>query len=488
MPLPGPVITQSSTPPTRSAPTDIGVWFVAGLTEKGQLVPIEIHSMADYVAKLGARVSYGVLYDALEAFFAEGGDTAVVSRVVGPAPVSATVNVFDQSGSVVPGDVALVATAESPGDWANALNVNILAGDQGGEFKVQVTHDTDTTVNETSPSLVDRDAAVAWSQTSAYIRLTLGASNEDPRVQGPLSLATGTDDRASIVDAQWLAALNRFSKDLGPGQVSAPGRSTAAGHSQLLSHAQANNRFALVDFADTATVATLTAAAAANRALATARYGGGFAPWATIPGSTPGTTRLVPYSAIQAGLEARNAATGRSANEPAAGELGKARYAIGLSQLAWTDTDRTTLNDNGVNVARVMFDGVRSYGYRTFVDPNGALQDWVALSGARLAMQLSALAYQIAEGFEFRQIDGAKHTISEFGGALTGMLLPFYDQGALFGSTPEEAFLVDVGDSVNTPATIAARELRARLAVRMSPFAERVLIDIAKVPTTQALA
>lgn len=488
MPLPGPVITQSSTPPNRSAPTDVGVWFVAGLTEKGALVPLEITSMADYATKLGARVSYGVLYDSLEAFFAEGGDTAVVSRVVGPAPVNATVNVFDASGSAAPGDVALVATAESPGDWANLLNVNILAGDQAGEFKVQVTHDTDTTINELSPSLLDRDAAVTWSQTSVYIRLTLGASNEDPRVQGPLSLATGTDDRASIVDAQWLAALNRFTKDLGPGQVSAPGRSTAAGHSQLLSHAQVNNRFALVDFADTATVATLTAAAAANRALATARYGYGFAPWATIPGLTPGTTRLVPYSAVQAGLEARNAGSGHSANEPAAGELGRARYAIGLSQLAWSDTDRTTLNDNGVNVARVLFDGVRSYGYRTFVDPSGVLQDWLAASNGRLGMQLAALAYQIAEEFEFRQIDGAKHTISEFGGALTGMLLPFYDQGALFGATPEEAFLVDVSDTINTPVTIAARELHARLAVRMSQFGERVFIDIAKVPVTQALA
>lgn len=487
MTLPGPVVTQSASPPPRSAPADVGVWFVVGLTEKGSsTAAVEIRSMAEYTRWLGGRVTYGALYDALETFFAEGGARAVVGRVVGPTPVSSSVNVFDQAGSTAPADVAIVATAKNPGVWGDSLNVEILAGGGAGTFVIVVSHDTLGEL-ERSPDLVDRDAAVTWSQTSDNITITLGASNEDPRVQGPLSLAGGNDDRTNITDAQWLAALNRFAKDRGPGQVSAPGQATGTRHGQLLDHARLNNRFALLDLTDTNNTTTLLVQAAVNRLDVDGRYGAMFTPWAKIPGLTPGTTRTVPYSAVQAGLEARQAGLGRSANEPAAGDDGRARYALALSQDAFTDAQRETLNDQGVNVAIVLFDGVRTYGYRTCVDPYGALQDWLAMSNARLGMEISSKAYVIAEAFEFKQVDGAKHRISDYGAALVGMLLPYHRSGALYGATPEDAFIVDVGDSVNTPATIQARELHARLGLKMSPFGERVFVDISKVPLTQAL-
>jgi hypothetical protein len=479
--LPGPVITQSATPPPRSAPADVGVWFVVGLTEKGSATgAVEIRSMAEYTRWLGNRVSYGALYDALETFFAEGGARAVVGRVVGPAALAATGNLFDQSGSTTPGDVALVASAKNPGDWGNLLNVEVIAGGGAGEFILIVSHDTLGELQR-SPSLADRDAAVLWAQTSDYITISLGASNEDPRVQAPVSLAGGVDDRNNITDAQWLAALNLFGKDRGPGQVSAPAQTASVRHGQLLDHARANNRFAFIDHPDSAVVATLTGSAAFQRIDPDARFAASFAPWAIIPGLTPGTFRTVPYSAVQAGIEARNAGAGHSANEPSAGSLGKARYALGLSQVAWSDTNRELLNEAGVNVAIMLFGGVRTYGYRTLVDPNGVDKEWLPLSNARLAMEIAARAYVIAEDFEFKQIDGAKKTITDYNGALVGMLLPLY------GATPDDAFIVDTGDSVNTPTTIQARELRARLGLKMSQFGERVFVDIAKVPLTQAL-
>ena len=40
---------------------------------------------------------------------------------------------------------------------------------------------------------------------------------------------------------------------------------------------------------------------------------------------------------------------------------------------------------------------------------------------------------------------------------------------------------------MNTPATIAARELHAVIAARVSPNAERVVIEIASAPITQEL-
>ena len=71
---------------------------------------------------------------------------------------------------------------------------------------------------------------------------------------------------------------------------------------------------------------------------------------------------------------------------------------------------------------------------------------------------------------------------------LRAMLVPFYESGALYGETAEDAFEVNVGQQVNTPETIAAGELHAVLEVRMSPFAEKVVIEIVKVDPTVAIA
>jgi hypothetical protein len=85
-------------------------------------------------------------------------------------------------------------------------------------------------------------------------------------------------------------------------------------------------------------------------------------------------------------------------------------------------------------------------------------------------------------------MDGRGKKIAQFGSELAVMLGGFYDAGALYGETAADAFQVDVGSSVNTPTTIANGELHAVLKVRMSPFAELVVIEIVRVALTEAIA
>jgi hypothetical protein len=66
--------------------------------------------------------------------------------------------------------------------------------------------------------------------------------------------------------------------------------------------------------------------------------------------------------------------------------------------------------------------------------------------------------------------------------------MPFYLAGSLFGTTPDEAFFVDVGETVNTPTTIANNELHAVIQLRMSPFGEEITIEIVKVLVTESIA
>lgn len=484
--LPGPTVVDRETPPPRSSPTDTGAGFIVGLADRGPVgVAISVRSLREFVSSLGDRQTYSVLYDWAETFFREGGSHLYVSRYVGPAAATATHSFLDSAD-----DPTLVVRASSPGGWGNNLKVAILTLDDdatipAGSFVIQVLENNVQV--EKSPPLVDQAAALLWEQSSDYVDITAGTSANDPVKIAATSLAGGADDRASATDTQRVTALDAFPRDLGAGQVAVPGATSAAVQLALLDHAWSTGRVAVLDGTDTASVSTLLTQTGTLRGTNGDRYSGLFAPWDVIPGIFPGTTRTVPPSARVMGNMARNDSLGISQNQPAAGERGQALYVIDLSQDSWSDTDREALNDGGVNVSLTKFGGVRTYGYRTLVDPVNDAK-YLSLGNARLHAAVTAVLDQVAESFVFSQLDGKRITANRFGGEIIGALMPFYTAGSLYGDTPGEAFAVDVGPQVNTDQSLARNELHATVALRMSPFGERVIIEVTKVPITEALA
>lgn len=475
---PGTQIIRRETPPPRSAPTDASVWFVCGTSDRGELKPTFIASLADFERLFGTRQSYSILYDALDTFFREGGSRVWVSRVVGPAAVEATKSLMDNAAAV-----SLVATARGPGAWANSYKIGVAAGSISG-FQIFIQDNNGVEV-ERSADLANQQAAVDWGKFSSYVKLTLGASSLNPAPAAAAVFAGGADDRASITDTQWQTSLDRLTDDLGPGQVSFPGRTSDTAHGQILAHAANRNRVGILDLPDSATAATLKTSAVAARA-GNQRYGAAFAPWVTVPGIAPNTLRTVPPSALVAGAIARIDNV-EGPNQPAAGILGQALFATALSQPDWDGATRNDLYVNGsVNVIRSMYGGIRIYGWRSLVDPN-ADPDWINFANVRLLMSIVAQAGVIAELYVLRQIDGPGLTMAAFHGDLVGMLMDFFVQGALYGATPGEAFMVDTGPQVNTPTTLANNELRAVLSVKMSPDAELVTIEIVKVAPNEVI-
>lgn len=468
MPAPGVDVSLLETPGSVvTIPTDTSTWFVAGLTDRGPVAPLLVLSLDDFVNKFGDRQAYSVLYDSLQMYFREGGNKVYMSRVVGPAATQGTLNLLDGSAAI-----SLVATANGPGAWSNLYKVAVVAGGAAGSFVVRVT-DVSNNVIEDSGDLLDTNSAVTWSQSSKYIRLTLGASANDPAVLAPTLLSAGNDDRNNITDAQWSAALAKFAPDLGPGQVSAPGRTSTTGHSQLIDHAEHNNRVALLDLVDSSSSSTLIAN------IATSRFAAAFAPWIQIPGLVTGSVRTVPPSGMIAGLLSRND-PGLGSNHAAAGRFGLSGYGIGLSQAAWDDSTRQTLNNSGVNVIRQLQGTVTVFGWRSTTnavsDPN-----WIDFGNARQFIKLSAELNQVGQNFLFDDIDGQQgNTVGGFHDALAGVLLAHYTAGELFGATAEEAFSVDTGPGVNTLASIQRLELHAICYVKMSLFAEHVVIQVVK--------
>jgi len=475
---PGTQVIVKNTPNPRGAAIDTGEWFVVGMSDAGPVgKPVIIRSTNDADVYLGGRVTYSSLWDALDAFFREGGGTAITSRVVGPAAVSATKNLMDNAAAV-----SLIVTAIGPGAYYNNIKVAVLAGVASG-YRIQIT-DANNNVLEVTADCITQQDAVTWSQYSNYVRITLGASALVPVVAAAANLAGGADDRNNVTDTQWQNALNVFTKDLGPGQVSAPGATTSSRHIQLLTHAQNNNRIALLDLPDSPTAATLLAAVNAD---GFSRYGAAFAPWVVCPGVVTGTTRVLPPSPFVAAKIAQ--ADGLyGPGTPAAGVKGVLSFPNQLSQPSWDATTRDQLNTGRVDVIRQFGDGSqRIYGWRSMADPTND-PDWVNLGVPRVIMAIVADALQIAEIYVFSVIDGAGHTIASFGGALTGALTVYYNEGLLYGATAKEAFNVDVGPTVNTPQSLAANELRAAISVRCSPDAELVTVTIVNVPITEAVA
>jgi Phage tail sheath protein subtilisin-like domain len=473
---PGIQIIRRETPPPRSAPTDSGVWFVAGIAEKGPKGAYDVRSMADFERIFGARLTNSLLYDSMDTFFHEGGAHAIVSRVISATAAKATLAL----------GTSLTINALSEGTWGNRLKLAVLAGVTSG-YRLQVLETINAVdiVRELSPDLATQQAGVDWGKNSGYIRVVLGAGGTNPAPAAAASLAGGTDG-AAIVAAEWQTALDQFTSDYGPGQVSFPGKTDSVSHGQLLQHAKDLGRTAFLDPADTVVASTLTAAATAARNTGNGRYGAMFAPWVVVPGYVAGTLRTVPPSAFVAGITARSDALFGNANIPAAGENGQAQWALDVSQLAWDGATRNTLLLASVNCIRNFHGGVLNYGWRSLVDPAND-PNWVDLGNVRLYMQIAAQADLIAESYVLRQIDGQGVVIGAFGGALVGMLLPYFDAGALYGEAAEDAFRVDVGPQVNTPETISNRELRAVLTLRMSPPAELVTIEIVKVAITEVV-
>jgi len=277
--------------------------------------------------------------------------------------------------------------------------------------------------------------------------------------------------------------LDALPKALGPGQIFATGAAGWAAHDELLAHAGTNNRIALLD-PDPAdlTAAGLETLATGLASDPNARYAALFAPAAIVPGVAGGTTRTVLYSAVEAGIMARNSAA-QSPNVPAAGVNGLSRFAIDLAA-TYTDAEREALNTAGVNIARNIYGQVETYGYRTLAPESTG---WLSLGNARLNMEIVAKAEAVGERFVFTQIDGRRVRIGQFGAELSSMLVPYYEAGSLYGASAQEAFYVDVGPAVNTDESIANGELHAVIGVRMSPFAEYVVIEIVKVASDVAL-
>jgi hypothetical protein len=483
------VNTEVRTAPTPvSLPTETDTAFIGGVTQRGWAKkPRLCRSLTDFVSFFGARLVTDASYDWTDTFFNEGGAKLYVSRVFGVGATAAKLELLHTAAKV------LVCEAGSRGEpepglvWSEGMTVEVTHP-TASTFKLVVT--LGGVVVEESPSFSENASAVAWSNNvSNYLAITLGVESSAgiPDVLAAKALTAGSAG-AAVADADYEAGLARIEKGLGPGQVALPGQTTETRQRMILVHCALNNRFGLLDAPNTLSVPTLTADAASLYTVPNngRRYGQLFAPWDVIPGLVGGTTRTVPPSARAAAQYAVVDGEGNP-NVAAAGERGRANYVLDLSQPLWTDAQRLELNNAGVTVSRRRFgSAIMTWGFRTLADQS-LEEQWSQAQNVRLVMAYVAEAEADLNGFEFDQIDGFGSLLGQIKGALKTRALAFFNVGALYGATPQEAFAINVGEALNPPKQLQEGKVVTESALRVSPGVEQIVARIVKVPITQPL-
>ena len=510
MSRPGVEVTSAASAPPLGVPTDTSVAFVIGEAQMGPTDrPTRLTSLTDFTTTYGDRITGVESYDALDTYFHEGGATAYFLRLSDGAAAATA-----DATSIVAGNTL---DAANPGAWGDGLKLDVVTtpggttqssksskskssgNGNGAQRSALLTYPEqhapgDTfmaTVSlggkavQTSQPMTTQDELAQFLSSGPYLTIT-GSDGSAAIAAGSVTLAGGDDGTVPVTDAGALAdALAVINPELGPGQVLAPGRSTMDDHAALLAHAAATNRYAILDGGVHDDALALQSAAELLRGADEDRYGMLWGPWAVVPGLAPGTSRTVPWSPVQAALCARNDLAGNP-NQAAAGSFGQTQWVTDLTQ-RFTPAECETLLYAGVDTARSVYGTIEAYAFRSLSDPAGNNQAWVQANYGRLAMAIVAEGEATGEDFVFSQIDGRGLDIAAFGGALAGDLITFYNAGALYGDDSTEAFVVNVGPAVNTPAKLADGVLSAVVSVRMSPHAELVQIQIVKQPITVSL-
>ena len=468
------------TPQNGTTTTDTA--FIVIESAQGRIdQPVLINSLTQFILNFGARVSYSIGYDWLDAFFNEaGGGNVYVMRVVG-AGATLDSHTFNDASA------AASITVNSIGPAVSGLSVAVTAGISAGSYRLVVTGLPDGSTL-TSYDLYTVTDAVNWGANQLLIRVVSAGVNP-PAVVAATALTGGADAHAAITDAERITALDAIPIGLGVGQVCIPGATTELVQAALLNFAQSTNRFALLDTTDSASTSALIALAAAAQTDATISAGAlengmMLCDWQIIPGLVPNTTRTVPPSAIVAALIARLDRASGNPNLAAAGANGLVQYALGKTQPDWTDAQTNLLVQSGVNPFRIVYGSERFYGFRTLTNP---VTDPVLVmaSASRLIMAIKDQGYRIGQSILMDQIDGLGHEASKYGSRIAAVLAAYYAMDALYGATASDAYIVDTGPDVNTPTTIANRELHAAVGIVPAPFAETVFFELATYSVAQ---
>lgn len=463
----------------------------------------------------------------LAKFFDEGGELAYVGRVLGPAAAAASITLEDGNDPV--GD-AVTITNLTPGP--SNVSVQVIAGTSAGvALVVTETNPTGTvplpvTLDNLETNAEIKAAVEAHPFLGQYVTVNVDNAGTDPDDLAAIAAATPMTGGDSDINNADVADLMPPA-DYGAGVIlgiSLEGLSALAGADALalLRRIRDDRRIMFTTSAD----ASATAAAAGEdistftsvvgaalagegktldevMAESVELLGSVGAFWPAIGVSISGLAADFPgpVTGAVAGARARAHATEGPHRIPA-GEAGILRSVTSVTTTSGpavvpaeiTEAEAAAAHALGLNVVRPIGNDIRVYGYSTLLllltEEHGQVfgDNYRLLTERDVVNVAAAEADTIAERYVFRPIDPRGHVFADLRRDLLGLGERLAAAGSLYAKVDpvtrlqvDPGYSVDTGPDVNTPATIAARQINGVLSIRVTPGGETVNITVQKV-------
>ncbi|HYH02964.1 MAG TPA: phage tail sheath C-terminal domain-containing protein [Bacillota bacterium] len=488
----------------------VGVAEDAKMPDKAVLIT----NWNQYVARFGGFIPNGYLPYAVYSFFAEGGSSCFV---VGVKPTGATAASFKSIKDQNYTD-ALEITARSVGNWGNRVEVvvedasgNKTANGQWIEekrFKVIVKYkeaDLFTAeyegngIIEVFDQLTFFDIEEKINGRSALIKVqvTLALPTDEPGIltfknrlnNGVYQLSGGADNNEGgegfkssdfIGDASNKKGLHAFDEIDEINIVAIP---DMAGNRDVILNGMnyCKNRKDCFFVADpphglTPTQVVQFKNAAGNYSggnVFNSSYGALYYPWVYINDPATGKRKLVPPSGLVSGTFAYCDSVRGVHKAPAGITDGYLDTAVAIERIV-TKGEHDLLNPEKINVIRLLPEGICIWGARTLA----ADAEWLYINVRRLMMYIEESIDEGTQWTVFEPNDPALWGKVKLN--LTAFLTRVWRDGALFGSTPEEAFFVKVDEENNPPEVRDAGQLIVEVGVAPVKPAEFVIIQISQ--------
>jgi len=482
MPVGVQIRTSLRTGPTNPTGPEVSAWFVAGVTAMGPTsgrIPA-VHNIAEYEQTWGPRTpDAGILYDQAMTYFAEGGGTLYVARAVGPAATAGLVSV-DNTDS--PAEPCLTFHALSPGALDAARVVIDILAPVNAVTVVKIS--VDGQVQETYGGQSAEDLLAAL-QSSRIVQVGAAGATDPtlPPAAGRYTLTGGADDNSGVTLATLTAALDTLGDDYGPGAVSIPGYGAEAVAQFLATYCADNLRIAITSGGAGATIPELASTAASAGALG--EFGGVFAPWVVIPDGS--ATRTISPEGYVAGVRSRAFNLEDQFWQVPAGQRAQAQFVRGTDVVYDIDDINELADQYQVSGIITRRGAVYLYQYRSL---SVNQQQWELLQSRDTINALTARLSTALEPFVWDVIDGKHQLESNVLGAMIGVLQPISDQNGLYSEYDEDGNQVHGGYIVAATSTadqLGRNTIAATAAVKLSPFAALIEIELVKASFTAPL-
>ena len=448
--------------PITSTATSIGAFV--GVTARGQVgKAIQVTSWTDFINKFAKGMATPFLRSsdlahAVYGFFQNGGSVCYVTRVA-----------IDSMAKAQVVNESLTITAKDEGAWANeVLEVEIKANSTN--FDVIVT--LNSVVVETFEALSnDKESPNFFGEIvnskSNYIQIS---ADQTLVVTSKTAMTGGAYAFNTVKDADFIKGLKSLDVIYNVNLIAVPGITTDAVVKGLVDYATEKKAFAIVDAPLDTEANTETLLAFRNKIKGN---GAIYFPWGKIvdPLSSNGALKNCPPCGHIMGIYARTDAN-RGVHKDPAGEEAVVKGFVDLSAKV-TNAQLDILNPKGVNcILARPYSGIVVWGARNI----GTDSAKPYVSDIRFDLMIKQSLYDGTQWAVFEPNDD--NLLERLSTSLASYLDLQWRNGALLGSTSEEAYYVKCDNELNDENSRNNGLLVAEIGYAKKKPAEFVVIRI----------